>query len=59
MQLRAAELAQELGSQWNYRTSFGPDATQTVFHGHLVPRRASDDLALPWTHPAREQDPAR
>ncbi|MEU9983761.1 HIT domain-containing protein [Streptomyces sp. NPDC050856] len=61
VQLRAAELAQELGGQWNYLTSCGPDATQTVLHlhGHLVPRRAGDGLALPWTHPAREQDPAR
>ncbi|MFF0465689.1 RapZ C-terminal domain-containing protein [Streptomyces mexicanus] len=56
VQLRAAELAQELGGQWNYLTSCGSDATQTVFHlhGHLVPRRAGDGLALPWTHPTRE-----
>uniref|UniRef100_UPI003F498290 HIT family protein n=1 Tax=Streptomyces achromogenes TaxID=67255 RepID=UPI003F498290 len=61
VQLRAAELAQELGGQWNYLTSCGPDATQTVFHlhGHLVPRHADDGLALPWTHPAREQEPTR
>jgi diadenosine tetraphosphate (Ap4A) HIT family hydrolase len=61
VQLRAAQLAQELGGQWNYLTSCGPDATQTVFHlhGHLVPRTAGDGLALPWTHPTREQEPTR
>ncbi|WP_078873980.1 HIT family protein [Streptomyces sp. NRRL S-1868] len=61
VQLRAAELAAQIGGQWNYLTSCGPDATQTVFHlhGHLVPRTAGDGLALPWTHPAREQEPAR
>lgn len=55
VQMRAAELAQELGGQWNYLTSCGPAATQTVFHlhGHLVPRTAGDELALPWPHPAR------
>lgn len=53
VQTRAGELAQKLGpAQWNYLTSCGPDATQTVFHmhGHLVPRTAGDGLALPWTH---------
>ncbi|MCX5097695.1 HIT domain-containing protein [Streptomyces sp. NBC_00365] len=61
VQLRAAELAQGLGGQWNYVTSCGPDATQTVFHlhGHLVPRTAGDTLALPWTRPTREQEPTR
>ncbi|MFJ2736101.1 HIT family protein [Streptomyces sp. NPDC087317] len=61
VQLRAAELAAQIGGQWNYLTSCGPDATQTVFHlhGHLVPRTASDGLALPWTHPTREQEPVR
>jgi diadenosine tetraphosphate (Ap4A) HIT family hydrolase len=61
VQLRAAELAQELGGQWNYVTSCGPDATQTVFHlhGHLIPRTAGDGLALPWTHPTREQESIR
>ncbi|MER5696050.1 HIT family protein [Streptomyces mirabilis] len=60
VQMRAAELAQELGGQWNYVTSCGPDATQTVFHlhGHLLPRTAGDNLALPWTHPTHEQEPA-
>ncbi|WP_244190063.1 HIT family protein [Streptomyces hygroscopicus] len=61
VQLRAAERAQRLGGQWNYLTSCGLDATQTVFHlhGHLVPRAAGDGLALPWSHAAREQEPAR
>lgn len=61
VQLRAAELAGQLGGQWNYLTSCGPDATQTVFHlhGHLLPRRADDGLALPWTHPTREQETTR
>ncbi|MGW2110941.1 HIT family protein [Streptomyces sp. NPDC001948] len=61
VQLRAAELAAQIGGQWNYLTSCGPDATQTVFHlhGHLVPRTADDRLALPWTHPTREQEPTR
>ncbi|MDN3056997.1 hypothetical protein PH213_21100 [Streptomyces sp. SRF1] len=59
--MRAAERAQRLGGQWNYLTSCGLDATQTVFHlhGHLVPRAAGDGLALPWSHAAREQEPAR
>ncbi|MEU4898235.1 HIT family protein [Streptomyces sp. NPDC044780] len=61
VQLRAAELAQELGGQWNYLTSCGPDATQTVFHlhGHLLPRTAGDGLALPWSHPTHAQEPTR
>ncbi|SFX76260.1 HIT domain-containing protein (plasmid) [Streptomyces atratus] len=61
VQLRAAELAGQIGGQWNYPTSCGPDATQTVFHlhGHLVPRAAGGGLALPWTHPTREQEPTR
>ncbi|MFF8646526.1 HIT family protein [Streptomyces sp. NPDC015345] len=61
VQLRAAELAQELGGQWNYLTSCGPDATQSVFHlhGHLIPRHVGDGLALPWTHSIRELEPAR
>jgi len=47
---RAAELA--AGDQpMNLITSRGSAATQTVFHLHLhlVPRRAGDGLALPWT----------
>ncbi|MEU7649921.1 HIT family protein [Streptomyces huasconensis] len=61
VQLRVAELAQEVGGQWDYLASCGPDATLTVFllHGHLVPRRAGDGLALPWTHFIREHEPAR
>ena len=47
----AADLARHRGGQWNLITSAGPDATQTVFHlhVHLVPRRAGDGLALPWS----------
>lgn len=35
----------------NVITSMGTAATQTVFHlhVHVVPRRAGDGLALPWT----------
>ncbi|MFI6530223.1 HIT family protein [Streptomyces uncialis] len=55
-QHRAAELAAEIGGQWNYLTSSGPDATQTVkhLHGHLLPRTPGDGLTLPWTHPTHE-----
>ncbi|MFC0602299.1 HIT family protein [Streptomyces palmae] len=57
VQMRAAELAARIGGQWNYVTSCGPAATQSVFHlhGHLVPRTAGDRLPLPWTpqHAAR------
>ncbi|MFJ9855301.1 HIT family protein [Streptomyces sp. NPDC101150] len=61
VQLCAAELAGQLGGQWNCLTSCGPDAIQTVFHlhGHLVPRTAGDGLALPWTRPTCEQEPTR
>ncbi|MEU8591987.1 hypothetical protein AB0C59_34195 [Streptomyces sp. NPDC048664] len=57
--MRAAVLAAQIGGQWNYLTSCGPDATQTVFHldGHLVTRTADDGLALPWTQSAREREP--
>ncbi|GAA0898034.1 MULTISPECIES: HIT family protein [Streptomyces violaceusniger group] len=60
-QHRAAELAADIGGQWDYLTSCGPDATQTVMHlhGHLVPRTADDGLALLWTHSASEKEPAR
>lgn len=46
----AAELIAMLPSA-NMITSKGADATQTVFHLHIhvVPRRAGDELALPWT----------
>lgn len=35
----------------NFITSVGEAATQSVFHLHIhiVPRRAGDGLALPWT----------
>jgi histidine triad (HIT) family protein len=35
----------------NLITSRGEDATQTVrhLHVHVVPRKAGDELALPWT----------
>lgn len=48
---RAAEIAANRGGQFNLITSCGSDATQTVFHlhVHIVPRRAGDGLALPWT----------
>ncbi|MBT2413776.1 HIT domain-containing protein [Streptomyces sp. ISL-12] len=61
VQLRAAELAAQIGGRWSYLTSCGPDATQTVFHlhGHLVPRTADEGLALRWTHPTSEQEPVR
>src|ERR1043166_9486857 len=41
---RVAQLARELGGQWNEITSAGPDATQTVFHQHrhLIPRHPRD-----------------
>lgn len=48
---RAAELMRWTTSPMNVITSRGPEATQTVFHLHLhlVPRRAGDGLALPWS----------
>lgn len=47
----AARVVQHFGIQANIITSVGPDATQSVFHlhAHIVPRRAGDGLALPWT----------
>jgi len=47
---RAAELMAEHPAA-NLITSRGADATQSVFHlhVHVVPRRADDGLALPWT----------
>lgn len=49
----AAEVAR--GQQYegcNIITSCGEVATQTIFHLHIhiVPRRAGDGLALPWTN---------
>lgn len=48
---RAAELASRMPGDANLITSAGEAATQTVphLHLHLVPRRAGDGLALPWT----------
>lgn len=47
-----AEVAARLvgSSPANIITSIGPEATQTVkhLHLHIVPRRESDGLALPW-----------
>lgn len=45
---RAAELGR---APANLITSAGSEATQSVphLHAHLVPRRAGDGLALPWT----------
>lgn len=47
---RAAEFAREEGGPMNLITSWGEEATQSVFHLHihLVPRRRGDGLALPW-----------
>ncbi len=49
---RAAELAKTAGPA-NLITSIGALASQSVghLHIHLVPRRAHDGLALPWTVP--------
>jgi len=49
--MAAAALSCRKGDQYNLITSSGPDATQTIahIHVHLVPRRAGDGLALPWT----------
>lgn len=52
----ASRYAQEMGlGDCNVITSVGQNATQTVFHlhVHLVPRRAGDGLALPWTGQVR------
>jgi histidine triad (HIT) family protein len=40
----------------NFITSAGELATQTVFHlhVHVIPRRAGDGLALPWTGQVRD-----
>lgn len=41
----------DLTEDYNIITSKGKDATQTIqhLHFHIVPRRADDGLALPWT----------
>lgn len=48
----ASEVANKIGGEYNLITSKGKNATQSVFHCHihLVPRRAGDGLALPWTN---------
>ena len=51
---RAFQIAAQWASQHesaNIITSKGAAATQTVFHLHIhvVPRRAGDGLALPWS----------
>lgn len=50
----AAQVAAEVGD-CNVITSVGHAATQSVRHLHLhvVPRRAGDGLALPWTGQTR------
>ncbi|WP_433520109.1 HIT family protein (plasmid) [Nonomuraea sp. CA-143628] len=55
----AAELAGEADA-CNVITSRGVEATQSVFHLHIhmVPRRAGDGLALPWT-PILKGEPRR
>lgn len=47
----AAWFADDRYDSYNLITSAGAPATQTVFHLHIhvVPRRAGDGLALPWT----------
>ncbi len=47
----AAWLAKDDVGPCNIITSVGEEATQTVMHLHIhvVPRRAGDGLALPWT----------
>jgi histidine triad (HIT) family protein len=37
-----------MGSPMNLITSKGREATQSVWHLHLVPRAEDDGLALPW-----------
>jgi histidine triad (HIT) family protein len=50
----AALLAREAG-ECNLITSVGAAATQSVFHlhVHVVPRRPSDGLRLPWVDDGR------
>jgi histidine triad (HIT) family protein len=54
---RAAQWARTCGDA-NLITSVGSAATQTVFHlhVHVVPRRAGDGLALPWTSQKADAD---
>ncbi|MFC7331403.1 HIT family protein [Marinactinospora rubrisoli] len=48
---RAAELIGETGDDVNLIVNVGTAAGQTVdhLHVHIVPRKAGDSLALPWT----------
>ncbi|WIX75992.1 HIT domain-containing protein [Amycolatopsis carbonis] len=47
----AAELAAEMGMDFNIITSAGPAATQTIQHTHLhvLLREHGDGITLPWT----------
>jgi histidine triad (HIT) family protein len=49
----AATIASGAYKAWNLIVSHGRPATQTIehMHVHLVPRRHSDGLFLPWSHP--------
>jgi histidine triad (HIT) family protein len=40
-------------AEFNFITSAGRSATQTVmhFHVHVIPRRHKDGVLLPWSHP--------
>lgn len=55
--LFAAELAREIGGDFNLITSAGAAATQTIrhLHIHFVPRRSDDGLKLPWTDQPRKK----
>lgn len=55
--LCAAELAERIGD-CNIITSVGEAATQTVLHTHIhiVPRRAGDEIKLPWSPVSQTAD---
>lgn len=55
----AASLARTLGGDCNLITSKGRAATQSVFHLHihLIPRKAGDQLMLPWGTTGNPHDP--
>jgi histidine triad (HIT) family protein len=57
---RAAEIAADYGAS-NILTSVGAAATQSVFHLHIhiVPRRAGDELMLPWGTTGDPHEPHR
>lgn len=46
----AVRQAKEAGGSYNFITSVGREATQSVFHLHIhtIPRVKDDGLALPW-----------